>query len=116
MEKPGRTVAGYIAGLPPDVEFVMDRIREIMHGLAPEVTESIKYDMPKFDYAGTYLYVAAWKKHIGLYPVYEASPAREREIAPYRARKDTVQFFYKNPMPYDLIEQIARARIGDAQH
>ncbi len=116
MEKPGRTVSGYIAGLPPDVEFVMDRIREIMHGLAPEVTESIKYDMPKFEYSGTYLYVGAWKKHIGLYPVFEAVPALEKRIAPHRARKDTVQFFYKTPIPYDLIEEIARSRIRDASH
>lgn len=112
-DKPERTVAGYIASLPPDVEFIMDRIREIILGLAPEVIESIKYDMAKFEYAGTYLYVGAWKKHIGLYPIHTAPAALEKQIAPYRAKKDTVQFLYKHPIPYDLIERIAKARIKD---
>ena len=115
-DRPEPTVAGYIASLPPDVEFIMDRIREIIHGLAPEVGESIKYTMPKFEYAGTYIYVAAWKKHIGLYPIYQAPAALEKQIAPYRAKKDTVQFFYKNPIPYELIEKIAKARIRDGRN
>ena len=111
--KPDRTVRSYIAGLPPDVEFIMERIREMIHGAWPDVVESIKYDMPKFDYAGTYLYVAAWNKHIGLYPIHPAPAALEREIAPYRAKKDTVQFLYRNPIPYELIARIATARIKD---
>jgi uncharacterized protein YdhG (YjbR/CyaY superfamily) len=112
-DKPTPTVTGYIAALPPDVEFIMDRIREVIHGLGHEVTESIRYTMPKFDYAGTYLYVGAWKKHIGLYPVFPAPAALEKQLAPYRAKKDTVQFLYKHPIPYDLIEKIAKARIRD---
>ncbi len=29
-------------------------------------------------------------------------------MAPHRAAKDTVQFFYTEPVPYDLIERITR--------
>jgi uncharacterized protein YdhG (YjbR/CyaY superfamily) len=76
------------------------------------VRESIRYTMPMFQYDGAYLYVGAWKKHIGLYPVHPADPELEVEIAPYRAKKDTVQFKYTKPVPYDLIARIARARVG----
>jgi uncharacterized protein YdhG (YjbR/CyaY superfamily) len=109
-----RSIVSYLASLPPDVEFIMERIRETIRSVAPDVVESIKYDMPLFQFAGTYLYVGAWKKHIGLYPIYPAAPALEKKIAPYRARKDTVQFFYKHPIPYDLVARIASARIRDA--
>ncbi|RYE72934.1 MAG: DUF1801 domain-containing protein, partial [Hyphomicrobiales bacterium] len=90
--KPERTVDQYIAALPPDVAFIMERIREALHEMAPDLRESIRYTMPLFRYEGTYLYVGAWKKHIGLYPVFRADPELEAAIAPYRAKKDTVQF------------------------
>jgi uncharacterized protein YdhG (YjbR/CyaY superfamily) len=111
-----RTVDSYIASHPPDVEFIMERIRETIRSVAPDVTESIKYDMPLFQFGGTYLYVGAWKKHIGMYPIYPAPPALEQAIARYRAKKDTVQFLYKNPVPYDLIARIVKARIKDQAH
>lgn len=110
--KPEKSIESYLAALPPDVAFIMERVRETMRGLAPDLRESIKYDMPKFEYAGTYLYVGAWKKHLGLYPVYPADPELEAELAPLRAKKDTVQLKYAKPIPYELIERIARARIG----
>lgn len=111
-KKPEQTVERYIAALPPDVAFIMERIRETLREVAPDRRESVKYTMPLFQYDGAYLYVGAWKKHIGLYPVYTADPALEAEIAPYRAKKDTVQFKYAKPVPYELIAKIARARIG----
>ncbi len=112
-DKPEQTVDRYIGALPPDVAFIMEQVRETIRGVAPDVVESIKYTMPLFAYDGTYLYVGAWKKHIGLYPVFPATdPALEAELAPYRAKKDTVQFKYAKPIPYELIAKIAQARVG----
>ena len=105
-------VDAYAAGLEPHARHIFDQVRAAIHAVAPDVTETIKYDMPQFTYAGTYLYVGAWKKHIGLYPIYPAAPELEAEIASYRAAKDTVQFKYAKPVPFDLIERIARARIS----
>lgn len=102
-----------MGGLAPDAAHILDQVSETLRAVAPNVHESIKYDMPLFEYAGTYLYVGAWKKHLGLYPVYPASdPALEAEIAPYRSGKDTVQFKYAKPVPFDLIARIARDRIA----
>lgn len=109
--RPTRTVEAYIAALPPDAAFILERLRQRFHDVAPDVQESVKYDMPLFEYAGTYLYVGAWKKHIGLYPVYPAPPDLEARLAPYRSGKDTVQFKYSAPIPYDLITEIVRDRI-----
>ena len=112
-DRPAPTVDSYIAALPPHAGHIVERIREVIREIAPDARESIKYTMPKFDYAGTYLYVGGWKKHIGLYPVFPAAPDLEAEVAPFRTKKDTVQFLYRNPIPYELIARIARARIGD---
>ena len=72
--------------------------------------EKIRYGMPAVMFADRYgIHFAGWKKHVGLYPVGELDPDLEAEIAPHRATKDTVQFFYEDPVPYDLIERVARA-------
>ena len=36
-------------------------------------------------------------------------PELEAEVAPYRSEKDTFQFFYRDGVPYDLVERIASA-------
>lgn len=110
-KKPERTIEAYMAGLAPDAAFVMERVRETLRAVAPDLRESIKYDMPLFEYGGTYLYVGAWKKHLGMYPIYPLPAALEAEVAPHRAKKDTVQFFYRDPIPYELIGRMAKARV-----
>ena len=55
------------------------------------------------------VHFAAWKKHLGMYPVPTLDPELEAEIAPYRVAKDSVNFPYKNPIPYELIERVSAA-------
>ena len=72
--------------------------------------EKIRYGMPAVMFADRYgIHFAGCKKHVGLYPVGELDPDLEAEVAPHRAKKDTVHFFYADGVPYDLIERIARA-------
>jgi uncharacterized protein YdhG (YjbR/CyaY superfamily) len=106
------TIDAYIAAQEPHVAAILEELRRTIHAAAPGLTEEIKYAMPAFRLAGTYLiYVAAWKKHIGIYPVAFGTDF-EAEIAPYRAAKDTVQFKYTKPIPVELLAKIVRARAG----
>lgn len=113
MAKGPTTVAAYMASLEPHAAHIVEQVRAAMRRVAPDLREAISYQILRFDYAGAYLYAGAWKAHLGLYPVYPAAdPALEAAIAPYRSGKDTVKFKYNQPVPYDLVESIARARIG----
>jgi uncharacterized protein YdhG (YjbR/CyaY superfamily) len=90
----------------------MTILRGIIHQAAPEVTESIAYDMPTFKIDGTRLtYFAAWKRHIALYAVPRMTGSLEDEVAPYRAAKDTVQFPHDQPRPIDLVERLLAALV-----
>lgn len=107
-----KTFASYAAGFPPDVELILERLRETIEAAAPDIEIGFKYGMPVFRFGGTYLYVAAWKKHIGLYPVFPAPAKLEKEIAPLRSGKDTVKLPFNKPIPYDLVAKIAAARMA----
>jgi uncharacterized protein YdhG (YjbR/CyaY superfamily) len=108
------TVDEYIAGFPPEVA---DRLRRVRHeivsavagatGQAPE--EKLRYGIAAVMLGGRYaLHFAGWKKHIGLYPVPPLPDELEREIAPYRAQKDSVVFLHARALPLDLVGRIAR--------
>ena len=69
------------------------------------------------DAAGRIVVPKALRQELGLKPgqlleMRTGDGKLEVEIAPYRAKKDTVQFKYTKPVPYDLIARIARARVG----
>ncbi|MGH2547895.1 MAG: iron chaperone [Thermomicrobiales bacterium] len=97
----------YIASFPDDVQIVLQRVREIMHRVMPGAAETISYDMPTI-VSGTHrVYFGGWKKHLAIYAVPPLGGDLEDQVAPYRSAKDTVQFPYKQPIPYDLIEEVA---------
>lgn len=104
----------YIAGFPPDVAFILERLRETIHKAAPGATEGFDYDMPVFRYEGGHIvFVGAWKKHVGLYPVYPQTPELEAELAPLRSGKDTVKLVYAKPIPYPLVARLVKARVKE---
>jgi uncharacterized protein YdhG (YjbR/CyaY superfamily) len=104
------TVTAYVDGFPEGQREVLVQVRAALRRAVPGGEEKIRYGMPAIMFTDRYgIHFAGWKKHVGLYPVGELDPALEAEIAPHRAAKDTVQFFYKDPVPYDLIERVARA-------
>jgi uncharacterized protein YdhG (YjbR/CyaY superfamily) len=103
------TVDGYIAALPPEARAVATRLRETITNAVPEATTAIKYDMPAFLVRGRpFLYFAVWKKHVGLYPLYTCEEALERDVAPYRDKKDTLRFPLNEAIPHALIARVAQ--------
>jgi uncharacterized protein YdhG (YjbR/CyaY superfamily) len=103
-------IDGYIAGFPPDAAFVLERLRETVHKVAPRATEDFKYDMPVFRIGDRYIfYMGGWKKHVGLYPIYPQAPELEAEIAPLRSGKDTLKLVYSKPIPYPLVTRLVKA-------
>ena len=102
------TIDEYIDARPPEIQAILRDVRRILHEAVPGAEEKIRYDMPAIMLGGRYaIHFAAWKKHLGLYPVPVAEEPLESEIAPYRTAKDTVRFFYAKPIPYELITRIA---------
>lgn len=101
----------YITSFPKDVQEILKKIRATIKKAAPDAEEAISYKMPTFNLKGQYLiYFAAYKRHIGLYPVPAGDPEFNKEVSAYQAGKGTLQFPLDKPIPYKLISKIVRVR------
>jgi uncharacterized protein YdhG (YjbR/CyaY superfamily) len=107
------TVDEYIASFPPEVQEVLQRVREAIRSAVPDGQEKIRYDIAAVMVDPTHaIHFAGWKKHVGVYPVPRLEGELEEQIAPYRAAKDSANFLYARPIPYDLIERVAAAVVA----
>ncbi|MEU6644561.1 DUF1801 domain-containing protein [Saccharomonospora sp. NPDC046836] len=109
MTAPG-SIDEYVAAHPPETREVLSKVAAAMRRALPGAEERIRYGMPAFMLGGRYsLHFAGWKTHVGLYPVPRLDDELETLLEPYRTKKDTVRFMYRQPVPYDLIERVAAA-------
>ena len=102
------SVDAYIGSFAPEVQPVLQAVREAIHAGVPGGEEKIRYGMPAVMLGGRYaIHFAGWKHHVGLYPIHAFEGALEAEVAPFRATKDSINFPYSKPVPYDLITRMA---------
>lgn len=103
------TVDDYIASFPPEVEGILQEIRHRCHLAVPGAGELVSYNMPTIVLDDRYVvYFAGWKHHISVYPIPAGDEDFERRIEPYRAARGTLRFPLNKPIPYELIEEVAR--------
>jgi uncharacterized protein YdhG (YjbR/CyaY superfamily) len=108
-----QTIDEYIAGFPQDVQEILLKIRQIVRETAPGATETISYQMPTFRLESALVHFAAFKKHIGFYPVPSGIEAFKEELAEYITGKGTLQFPLDQPIPYDLIRRVVAYRVQE---
>ncbi len=90
-EKP-TSIEQYIAATPEPARSLLEDIRRTIEQAAPNASETIRYAIPTFTIANKSLvHIAAWKNHIGLYPIPAADEAFRQKIAPYRANKSSAR-------------------------
>jgi uncharacterized protein YdhG (YjbR/CyaY superfamily) len=101
----------YISGFPKEVQVLLEQVRTTIRQAAPEAEETIKYAMPTFVLNGNLVHFAAFKNHIGFYPVPSGIEAFKKELSAYKQGKGSVQFPLDQPIPLDLIAKIVKYRI-----
>jgi len=115
--KTDQTVPGsideYIAGFPIEVRKILEKIRMTIRKAAPDAEETLKYRMPTFTLKGNLVYFAAFKRHIGFYPVPSGIEKFSKELSEYEGGKGSVKFPLDKPIPYDLIGKIVKYRVKE---
>jgi uncharacterized protein YdhG (YjbR/CyaY superfamily) len=107
------TIDQYIQQFTGDTKERLNKIRNLVLKAAPQSTEDIKYKMPTFILNGNLIHFAAYKKHIGIYPMPSGVEAFQKELAPYVTSKGAIQFPLDKPLPLDLIRRIVEYRVKE---
>ncbi len=108
-----RNIDEYIAAFPPEVQAILEKIRAVIRGAAPDAQETINYAIPTFTLHGNLVHFAAFHKHIGFYPTPAGIEQFKNELSAYEMAKGSVQFPLDRPIPYDLISEIVKFRVRE---
>ena len=99
----------YFEAAAPEARESLTEIRQIIERVAPDATPTISYQMPAFKRKRVFIYFAAFKSHIGIYPPVRADGALGADLLPYRGPKGNLRFPLDQEMPYALIERVVDA-------
>lgn len=105
------SVDAYIADQAPEVQEKLQTMRQIIRKAVPLAEECISYNMPAYKQEGVLVYFAAFKQHIGYYPMPSAIKAFADALSVYTTSKGAIQFPLNKPIPKRLVAQIAKYRL-----
>ncbi len=108
-----KNVDEYIIVFPEETQKILEQIRETVKKAAPEAEELISYGMPSYKQNGRLLYFAAFKNHIGFYPMTTGIEAFKDRLFGYKWAKGSIQFPIDKPMPLGLIAKIVKFRVNE---
>jgi len=110
------TIDEYIALFPQDVREKLQGIRTAIRRAVPDAEEAIRYGIPTFRLEGSNLvHFAAFKDHLGFFPTASGIAHFQKELSGYRPGRGTIRIPLDGPVPYDLVERIARFRAEETQ-
>jgi uncharacterized protein YdhG (YjbR/CyaY superfamily) len=114
MKKQFKTIDAYIKAFPEDIQRILEKMRQTIRRAAPEAEETIAYQMPTLKLNGKNLvHFAAFKNHIGFYPIPSGIEAFKDELSPYIAGKGSIRLPLDKPIPYDLVKRIVEFRVKE---
>jgi uncharacterized protein YdhG (YjbR/CyaY superfamily) len=108
-----KTIDGYIAMFPKNVQDMLKKLRRVIGESAPGAEETISYGIPTFKLNGYLVHFAAYKNHIGFYPTSSGIEAFKKELLSYKWAKGSVQFPLDKPIPFDLVKKIVAYRVKE---
>jgi len=109
-----KNIDKFIESFPPNVQKILEKLRQTIHKVVPETEEAIAYGVPTFRLGNNNLmHFSAFKNHIGFYPTPSAIVAFKKELSAYKGAKGSVQFPLDKPIPYDLVRRIVKFRVKD---
>jgi uncharacterized protein YdhG (YjbR/CyaY superfamily) len=97
-----------------EVKERLKTLRQLVREEAPDAIEAIKYRMPTFILNKKNLvFFAAFKNHIGFYPVPSGIEKFKKELESYKTSKGSIQFPLDKALPLDLIRKIVKFRVEE---
>ena len=105
------SIDAYITAFPPEIQTLLQQMRQTIQKAAPSATEAISYQIPNFKLNGDLVHFAGFKKYIGFYPGAAGIAAFQDELAGCKNAKGSVQFPLDEALPLALVRKIVKFRV-----
>lgn len=112
MSKP-ESVNEYIDQAPEETQEKLNEIRTCLGEVAPDAEENLKWGTPAFSLDRILFTYGGFKNHIGFYPTPDVIQRFEDELEGYETSKSTIKFPLDEPLPTNLIQEIAAFRVKE---
>lgn len=102
------SVPEYLASLDPAHSKVLKSVLSVVRKSVPKSELVISYGIPAFRSGRAFIYCAAFKHHVGIYPPVRDDARLVKELKPYANAKGNLNFPLSAPMPMALIARVAK--------
>jgi len=108
------TIEEYIQATPAAVQEKLLQMHACIRAAAPGAKEDLKWGMPAYSYQKILVTFAAFKNHIGFYPMPSAIEAFAKNLTKYKTARGAIQFPLDQPLPLPLIRKITLFRVKES--
>ena len=110
------SVPDYLAALEPAQAKIIKPVLALVKKTVPTSTRVISYNIPAFKQDRVFIYCAAFKHHIGIFPPIRGDTKLQAALKPYANAKGNLSFPYDEPMQMALIARVAKALAKQYAH
>lgn len=104
-----KTVAEYLAALPPERRSALKKLRALIKNIAPRAKESMQHGLPLYELAGPLFALASQKHYMSLYVAEAAIVKKYRKgLGRLSVGKSCIRFTSLEKLPLDTVERILR--------
>ena len=103
-------ITDYIATCPTEQQPMMYHLREVILSVAPELAETLSWQMPTFKLKHNIIHFAPAKNHLGIYPGSEAVEAftSQHRLDDYYTSKGTIRLPWSQAFDEALIRDLVQ--------
>jgi uncharacterized protein YdhG (YjbR/CyaY superfamily) len=116
----GEQVKAYLAGLDPERQAALTKLRALILETVPDAVETMKYRMPTYEYGpGVLCAFASQKQYMSLYVELEAVEQHHDELTDLNVGKSCIRFRRLEQLPLNTVRTIleeTQERLGREWH
>ena len=110
------SVEDYFSSQTKQAQKAIQQLKSYIFIAAPHAKEQLKSNIPVYTLtpggkSDHQIMIAAYKYHLSFYPHPDTSSHFKERIHGYKTGKGTIQFFYDEPLPKELIVEMVRHRL-----
>lgn len=108
------TIDEYLEALPEDARQALQRLRKIIHSVAPEVKERVSYGIPIFRLNRDWVGIGAMKDHCSFYLMSPPLAKKMKDqLKDFKVSGATIHFQPGKPLPEALVRKILAERLKE---